>query len=326
MSPPDPTPLAANPPGAPASLASAPESVVSAAPALPTPGRTGWASLLDLTGYHWFVFVVAALGWLADCMDQQLFVLARENALMDLLHTDYNDTRLASLGGYATSIFLIGWATGGLAFGIMGDVFGRVRTMMLTILLYSIFTGLSALSVGVTDFMMYRFLTGLGVGGEFAVGVALLAETMPAHARPFTLGLLQAFSALGNVTAAFLYMWFGRLEQAGVFEKFVFLGWSVKPWRILFLIGMVPALLAVLVRRRLREPEALDGCGLHPVNPGAPGHVSQPLRRWSLAQACLARPDARLRGCGRAVGNWLLQPPTDESGVEANPGSRGFHR
>ncbi len=251
MSPTDPTQLAA-PPSSPPS----PVTAVAATTPIDKPaGRTGWASLLDLTGYHWFVFVVAALGWLADCMDQQLFVLAKENALVELLKTTFDDKQVSELATYATSVFLIGWATGGLAFGIMGDVFGRVRTMMLTILLYSIFTGLSALSVGVSDFMIYRFLTGLGVGGEFAVGVALLAETMPSNARPFTLGLLQVFSALGNVTAAFLYMWFGRMEQAGTFENVTLLGWPVTPWRVLFLIGMIPALIAVMVRGRLREPE-----------------------------------------------------------------------
>jgi MFS family permease len=217
--------------------------------------RTGWASLLDLTSYHWFVFIVAALGWLADCLDQQLFVLARENALAELLHTTLDDPRLATLGGNATAIFLIGWASGGILFGIMGDVFGRVRTMMLTILIYSLCTGLSSFSTGVWDFMFYRFLTGLGVGGEFAVGVALLAETMPANARPFTLGLLQAFSAIGNVTAALLYMWLGRLEQAGSFTGLTVGGWPVTPWRVLFLIGTVPALIAVAVRGRLKEPE-----------------------------------------------------------------------
>jgi MFS family permease len=218
-------------------------------------GRTGWASLLDLTGYHWFVFTVAALGWLADCMDQQLFVLARENALAELMHQPLGHPEVTTAVGNATAIFLIGWATGGIFFGIMGDVFGRVRTMMLTILMYSLCTGLSSFSVGQWDFMFYRFLTGLGVGGEFAVGVALLAETMPERARPFMLGLLQAFSAIGNVTAALLYMWLGRLEQGGSFTGLSLWGWPVTPWRVLFLIGTVPALIAVLVRGRLKEPE-----------------------------------------------------------------------
>src|SRR5204863_428701 len=97
---------------------------------------------------------------------------------------------------------LIGWATGGIAFGILGDRIGRAKTMLMTILLYSLFTGMSAFSIGFWDFALWRFLTGLGVGGEFAVGVALVAEVMPNRARPYALGLLQALSAVGNVTAA----------------------------------------------------------------------------------------------------------------------------
>ena len=97
---------------------------------------------------------------------------------------------------------MIGWAIGGLVFGILGDRIGRAKTMMLTILLYSVFTGLSALSTGFWDFAFYRFLTGLGVGGEFAVGVSLVAEVMPDRARPMALGWLQALSAVGNMMAA----------------------------------------------------------------------------------------------------------------------------
>src|SRR4029079_16631873 len=116
---------------------------------------------------------------------------------------------------YATSIFLMGWATGGLFFGVLGDRIGRARTMVITILVYSLCTGLSALSVGFWDFAFYRFITGLGVGGEFAVGVSLVAEVMPDRARPFALGLLQALSAVGNITAAVISMVLGHLEQTG---------------------------------------------------------------------------------------------------------------
>src|SRR5262245_65320202 len=134
---------------------------------------------------------------MADCMDQQLFNLARVMSLTDLLGgAAANADDVKMWASIATASFLVGWATGGLVFGMYGDRLGRVRTLTYTILLYSIFTGLSALSVGPWDYCLYRFLTGLGVGGVFAAAVALLAETMPAPARPFTLGLMQAVSAI----------------------------------------------------------------------------------------------------------------------------------
>src|SRR5262245_46284184 len=208
----------------------------------------------EMTGYHWFVFVVAALGWLADCMDQQLFNLARKQAVTDLIGAQSGSLNVDTYATLATSIFLIGWALGGLTFGVMGDRWGRVKTMLLTILIYSIFTGLSALSAGVWDFMLYRFLTGLGVGGEFAVGVALLAEVMPDRARPHTLGLLQAFSAIGNCTAAGLFILLGVMVKNNSLHVKLF-GEPVTPWRLMFLFGLAPAALALLVRRRLKEPE-----------------------------------------------------------------------
>ena len=220
--------------------------------------RTRWYH--ELNSYHWFVLTVAALGWLFDCLDQQLFNLARRPAMTELLastpgaHVDISVINAYS--GYATSIFLLGWATGGLTFGVLGDRIGRARTMLWTILLYSAFTGLSALSVGFWDFAAYRFLTGLGVGGEFAVGVSLVAEVMPERARPFALGLLQALSAIGNITAALLNIGLGTLEERGVFHDWTWNGQPIHVWRIMFVIGVLPALLAVVIRRGLREPEA----------------------------------------------------------------------
>jgi MFS family permease len=232
----------------------------------------------ELTRYHWFVLAVAALGWLFDTMDQQLFTLARKPAMEALLpavdvdelmktpRTADDATSKAPLtrteveeearriqkaneaeyGGYATSIFLIGWASGGLAFGVLGDRIGRAKTMMWTIFIYSVCTGLSALSTNVWDFSIYRFLTGLGVGGEFAVGVSLVAEVMPDRARPFALGLLQALSAVGNVSAALIGMVLGQLAESGVIGS---------SWRAMFVVGTIPALLALVIRRRLKEPE-----------------------------------------------------------------------
>ena len=213
----------------------------------------------ELTRYHWFVLIVAALGWLFDTMDQQLFVLAREPAMRELLAPSPGelppDTQVKAYSTYATSIFLIGWATGGLAFGVLGDRIGRAKTMLLTILIYSFCTGLSAFSVGFWDFAFYRFLTGLGVGGEFAVGVSLVAEVMPERARPFAVGVLQALSAGGHVSAALLGMFLGHLERADAFSELEVLGTQVNAWRIMFVIGVLPALLAIVIRLGLKEPE-----------------------------------------------------------------------
>src|SRR5207247_11040977 len=133
-------------------------------PAAGTAPAAGWYKLLSR--YHWFVLTVASLGWMFDTMDQQLFNLARTPAMRSLV----DESAVASFSGYATSIFLVGWGAGGLLFGVLGDLIGRARSMAATILLYSLFTGLSALSAGFWDFALYRFLTGLGVGGQFAVG------------------------------------------------------------------------------------------------------------------------------------------------------------
>src|SRR5688572_25211798 len=204
----------------------------------------------QINRYHWFVFVVAALGWLFDCFDQQIFTLTRPAAMESLIPKDTPNRGVVvqQYGGYATSLFLIGWAAGGLFFGVLGDRWGRAQTMLVTILMYSVFTGLSSLSTGFWDFAIYRLLTGLGVGGEFAVGVALLAETMPARARPYTLAALQALSAVGNVMAATTFILFGLWEQSGRTTP-------MDSWRMMFLIGAVPALLALFIRRGLKEPE-----------------------------------------------------------------------
>jgi hypothetical protein len=251
------------------------ETAMALPPSDPSPARAGWGSLRQLTGYQWFVFVVACLAWDLDCMDQQLFNVARRPAMMDLVpQVRPDDPRLPDLAAklgkepthpdvlkaqfnadvadgaaLATSIFLIGWAVGGIGFGIMGDRLGRVRTLMLTIMLYSVFTGLSAASTSVYDFCAYRFLTGLGVGAVFAVAVSLVAESVPPAARPYMLGLLQMSSAFGNITAASVSIALGYLQidhQLG----------GYKPWKIMFLIGIVPALLIVLIQSRLREPDA----------------------------------------------------------------------
>jgi MFS family permease len=143
---------------------------------------------------------------------------------------------------------------GGLGFGVLGDRIGRARTMLITILIYSLFTGLSFLSFSFWDFAAYRLLTGLGVGGEFAVGVALVAEVWPDRLRPAALGWLQACSAIGNIAAALISLGLAYVPLAAL-ERLSIFGLEIQPWRVMFLVGTLPALVTLLIIGRLREPE-----------------------------------------------------------------------
>src|SRR5271157_2826861 len=145
-------------------------------------GERRYAWYRELSGYHWFVLSVASMGWMFDTMAQQLFNLARKPAIKELLGAGASNATIDQQAAWATSIFMIGWAIGVVFFGILGDRIGRVKTMTITILSYTVFTGLSVLSTSVWNFNVFRFLCGLGVGGQFAVGVALVAEVVPSRA------------------------------------------------------------------------------------------------------------------------------------------------
>ena len=198
--------------------------------------------------YHWIVFIVCSLGWAFDCMDQHLFTYSRAKAIAELMSLDAASDRASNLAALATSIMIIGWATGGIIFGIIGDKFGRAKTMIFTILIYSLLTGWSAFSVTIWDFMLIRFLAGVGIGGQFAVGASLLAETVPAQARPYVLGIMQVLSAVGNIGASLIAMIFTELDAIHLLP--------MSDWRCIFLFGSFPAILAYFVVRYIREPDS----------------------------------------------------------------------
>jgi MFS family permease len=208
--------------------------------------KTKYAWYRELSRYHWFVLGVACMGWAFDTMTQQLFALGRRDAMRDLLGAGASSATISAQAGYATTIFMLGWASGGVIFGVLGDRIGRAKTMTMTILFFTVFTGLSVFARGVWDFNAYRFLCGLGVGGQFAVGVSLVAEVVPERARPYALGAVQACSAVGNMIAALTGILAGRVEQAGLITG---------AWRYMFLAGALPAPLALVVFRKLKEPE-----------------------------------------------------------------------
>lgn len=181
-------------------------------------------------------------------MDQRLFVLARESALRELLGSDATaQAALKSYIGYATTAMILGWATGGIFFGMMSDKWGRVKTMVATLLVYSGFTGLCGFAQSWVDFTIYRFLVGLGVGGMFGAATTLVAESVPGRMRAVALGSLQALSACGNMMGSFISLH----VQPGA-ESF----WgSYSGWRVLFFVGILPSLLVVPIVFILREPE-----------------------------------------------------------------------
>src|SRR3954463_9027601 len=191
------------------------QSASSAAPDPSGQSRVPWYR--QLTRYHWFVFLVASAAWFFDCLDQRLFSLARNPALHALKAADATPKDVQDFGKVVTAYFLIGWGVGGMIFGALGDRFGRARMLTVTILIYSAFTGLSFLSHTWWDFTLFRFLTGLGVGGVFGLAVALIAETVPPGARTQALGLLQVLSTIGNIAAAFAKMGVDALTKAKIF-------------------------------------------------------------------------------------------------------------
>jgi MFS family permease len=210
-------------------------------------GESKYRWYRELNGYHWFVISVASMGWMFDTMAQQLFNLARRPAMAQLMGPGATSAEISYQASLATTIFLIGWGLGGFLGGVLGDRIGRAKTMIITILSYTLFTGLSYFSTSILDFNIYRFLCGFGVGGQFAVGVAMVAEVVPQRPRPYALGFVQATSAIGNMLAAGIGIVLGQWEQSGAITS---------AWRYMFVAGALPAPLALVVFKKLKEPES----------------------------------------------------------------------
>lgn len=183
---------------------------------------------------HKTVLLVAWLGWTFDIMDAAIFNLAKRGMVTEVLG---NPQRYAaegpSLEALLLTVFLIGWSAGGLVFGWLSDRYGRLKVLALTILLYSAFTGLTALCHTLPQFGFVRFMTGLGVGGEWAVGAAWVAESVPDKTRAKAASWLQSAATFGPVLAAT--------------ANLVLAHWD---WRALFVFGAFPALLTFVLRHR----------------------------------------------------------------------------
>ena len=194
------------------------------------------------SNYQWLVLLVAWLGWVFDSMDATIYTLVLRPAMHDLLSAQtsgpVSQETVLWHGGVIFSIFLIGWAIGGILFGVLADRFGRTRTLIVTILFYALFSGLAALSTTWRQLAVYRFLTALGIGGEWAAGAALVAEVWPEEKRAKAAGILQSAWAAGFFLAAIIMLLLRN-----------------QSWRLVFVVGIAPAFVALLVRCWVKEPE-----------------------------------------------------------------------
>jgi MFS family permease len=181
-------------------------------------------------------------------MGQRIFVISREPALRELLGATVSDDTVRRWGGLATSMMMAGWATGGILFGLMSDRWGRVKAMVSTLLAYTVFSGLAGFARNGTEFLVYRFLFGLGVGGMFGAATTLVAESVPQRARTLALGLMQSLSAGGTMLGSALSLGItpGRENFWGHFSG----------WQVLCFAGVCPAILAAPMGLLLKEPEA----------------------------------------------------------------------
>jgi len=193
-----------------------------------------------LSRAQWLVLVAAFLGWMFDGLQQGVMPLVARPALQDLLHVQ-NDALIGPWMGNITAVFLIGAAIGGVLFGWLGDKIGRVRAMMLSILAYSIFTGCCYFIQSPRQLAVFRFLSALGMGGEWSLGVALVMECWPEKHRPMLAGAIGAAANVGMVLIGALGVAFAVTRDS---------------WRWVMLAGAAPAILALFIAFFVPESEA----------------------------------------------------------------------
>lgn len=207
----------------------------------------------ELTKHQRFVLIIAWLGWVFDVMEASFFGLTKQAMMKEMLGA----AKYAEIGtqweGGIHSGMIIGWALGGLIFGMVADRWGRGRTLLLTVFIYCLFTGLTSLCQTPQQVLGARFLTGLGIGGEWAAGAALIAETVPNHFRARAAAFLQTAAAFGSIVGVFVSIGAGHAN-----------------WRWVYVAGILPAVLCFVARFRLESGHKTPlngGVGETPVEP-----------------------------------------------------------
>ena len=191
-----------------------------------------------VTSYQWLVLIIASAGWVFDTYEGQIFNITRGQMLAEILGAGATKEAISRWGDIFLGVFLTGGTLGGIFFGWLGDRWGRRPTMVVTILMYSVFSGLTYFATNLWEVGALRFLVAMGVGGEWAVAAALVAEVFPKEARAHASGIFHGTSILGT--------WLAALAGLAVGAQ----------WRYGYLLGVLPALLILWVRASVKEPES----------------------------------------------------------------------
>jgi MFS family permease len=205
-----------------------------------TPSTKWYAGV---TRYQWLVLAIASAGWVFDAFEGQIYALTRGDMLPEILGEAKDSPQVKLWGDQLLAVFLLGGTLGGVLFGSLADRIGRKPTMALTILFYSIFSGLTYFATDIWQVAILRFLVALGVGGEWAVAAALVAEVFPSAARARASAIFHSTSVLG--------LWLAGLAGLAVGAE----------WRLAYVIGVLPALLVLWVRVGVKEPERWQRTG-----------------------------------------------------------------
>src|ERR1700758_4319982 len=191
-----------------------------------------------LTKAQWKALLASNLGWTFDGFEVFALILTIGAALHQLLDPSQYQL-IPAYAGAVIAITVFGWGIGGMLGGILADYIGRKRSMALTILAYSLLTGLSALSWSWLSFAIFRFLVGLAIGSEWAPGASITAEFWPDNARGKGGAFLQAGYPIGSIIASAVWLLIGNSGPSA--------------WRYMFLIGILPSLIAFWIRRNIPE-------------------------------------------------------------------------
>jgi len=248
------------------------------------PGR--WYD--GVTPMHWRVLRASFLGWIFDGYEALVLVVV----LAPMLHSVLSVTQAASTPIYAglvIGITLLGWGIGGLVGGILADYVGRKRMMLWSVFLYALFSGFTAFSTSIGMLCALRFITGLAMGSEWSTGIALVSETWPENARAKGAGFLQSGFGWGTLAAAVIWYALSSVQPLGG-----------ESWRLMFVLGAVPALFVLYIRRGVNESEkwqrAVREKRWHATDaqPAAAAASSRPDRRpFTLAQLFTEKEAAR---------------------------------